>query len=203
MDIGTAYGWFDTTVNFSTLDGPFDMSAQMLVATVSTPLDADWSLTGLVGSILRGHLGISRSEPASQLAMSPGGVVGVSLQRTWIPQTALAPFLSTSFKLACSFVPRVGQQQEPLLALDLRASITVGKTIANVVTPYLSARLFGGPIVWFRQSQTVWGTDIYHAQLAVGVTLEIPLSSGTALIMSLDASPLLERSVSASMTLAL
>lgn len=57
--------------------------------------------------------------------------------------------------------------------IDLRFGVTVGKTFANVVSPYVAARLFGGPVIWTEQDDEL-GSDLYHFQPALGVALVLP-----------------------------
>jgi hypothetical protein len=51
---------------------------------------------------------------------------------------------------------------------DVRASVTISRTLWRIVTPYLSARVFGGPIFW----RDTTGTDKTHLQLALGLAIE-------------------------------
>ncbi len=176
----------------------------MVVASLSTSVGGGWSLTGLAGGVIDGalHALLPRSESGVRRirnALGPGAVIGVALSRTWIEETSRTPFLSTSFKLAASYIPVVGQANasDGLFAMDLRASLTVGKTIGDVFTPYLSVRAFGGPILWMRVDGLSVGTDRYHVQVALGASLHVPLGDGRTLTATIDASPALERSLSA------
>jgi hypothetical protein len=54
-------------------------------------------------------------------------------------------------------------------ALDFRLGAVVGWTIAGVVSPFLAARGFGGPIYWRDANGSVVGTDANHYQLGAGV----------------------------------
>lgn len=196
LELGIGYGFFRTDVSFDGHESDAKMGAHMVVLTGTTPLSKDWSLSAILGATLGGQLVFSSSDTTH--AIGQGAVVGVAFERQWLPQTASSPFLSTGFKLAASFSPSVGHANEELLAIDLRASVTVGKTLAGLLTPYLSARVFGGPIIWLRRSQTLWGTDRYHVQLALGMTLRIPVDVERAISLSLDVSPMFERSASIS-----
>ncbi|MFO0587626.1 MAG: hypothetical protein U0441_08805 [Polyangiaceae bacterium] len=63
---------------------------------------------------------------------------------------------------------------EHMLALDVRISGMVGKTFYDVLSPYLVARAFGGPIFWRYQGVDRTGTDQYHVQLGAGVLVALP-----------------------------
>lgn len=49
----------------------------------------------------------------------------------------------------------------------------MGKTIAEVFTPYMLARAFGRPILWRYQGDYTVGNDKYHYQLGAGAVLRI------------------------------
>jgi len=199
--VGLAYGQFNTDVILSHREtAPNTLEQQMVVATLSRGIGGGWSLTGVGGVILGGtlrELPDKAGPDAVTLAspVSPGGLIGVSFDKTWVAETAFTPFVSTSLRVAASYIPSVGDSA--FMAIDLRAAVTVGKTIGDVFTPYLSARVFGGPILWFREDGTSMGTDIYHAQVAIGASFHIPLGDAATLTATVDWSPVLERSLSA------
>jgi len=58
-------------------------------------------------------------------------------------------------------------------AFDLRVGAIAGKTFANAFTPYVTARVFGGPITWRFDGADVIGTDLYKYQLGGGLSLAL------------------------------
>ncbi|MDB4940658.1 MAG: uncharacterized protein JWP97_192 [Labilithrix sp.] len=56
---------------------------------------------------------------------------------------------------------------------DLRAGVIVGKTFGDVLTPYVTGRVFGGPIYWHLDGASVTGTDLYKYQAGGGVSLAL------------------------------
>jgi hypothetical protein len=56
-------------------------------------------------------------------------------------------------------------------AFDLRFGPVVGWTFWNALSPYVLARLFGGPVFWHYQGESVVGGDTHHYQLGAGVSL--------------------------------
>lgn len=58
--------------------------------------------------------------------------------------------------------------------VDLRFGVTIGKTFADVVSPYIAARLFGGPVIWSEEGEDRLGSDLYHFQPAFGLSLLLP-----------------------------
>jgi len=58
-------------------------------------------------------------------------------------------------------------------AFDLRLGAQFGIDLARIARPYALARVFGGPIFWRYQGQSVTGTDTHHYQLGVGAAFRI------------------------------
>ena len=51
-----------------------------------------------------------------------------------------------------------------------------GWTLWDMFTPYLAARVFGGPVFWQTRpsGDPQIGTDRYHYQLATGLSAQLP-----------------------------
>ncbi len=58
-------------------------------------------------------------------------------------------------------------------AFDVRLGGIVGKTFADTFTPYVTARVFGGPIFWQFDGEDVVGTDQCKVQLGGGLSLTL------------------------------
>jgi hypothetical protein len=58
-------------------------------------------------------------------------------------------------------------------AFDLRAGLAAGYTFLDALSPYAVVRLFGGPVFWHYQGDSVIGTDLYHVQLGAGLAWRI------------------------------
>jgi hypothetical protein len=56
-------------------------------------------------------------------------------------------------------------------AFDLRLGAVAGTTFFDALSPYLLARVFGGPVFWRYQGAAVTGTDVSHYQLGLGLAL--------------------------------
>ena len=78
-----------------------------------------------------------------------------------------------------------------LFAFDLRASVTIGKTLFRIMSPYASARVFGGPVIWSTGQTTINGTDQRHFQLAAGLMTTLPRGFD----LYVEGAPLGERAV--------
>lgn len=88
----------------------------------------------------------------------------------------IAPFLlltgSAAASVAWTTAP-AGGPSSTLSAFDLRLGVVAGKTIAHVVTPYVLARAFGGPVFWSIAGQSVTGADANHYQVGAGVSVRV------------------------------
>jgi len=79
-----------------------------------------------------------------------------------------------------------------MVSTDVRLGVTAGKTIRGIMTPYLSARVFGGPIFWRYGGQSVTATDAYHYQVGGGFSLGLGRFD-----LHLEVAPLGERDLAA------
>ena len=59
-------------------------------------------------------------------------------------------------------------------AFDLRVGVTAGRTFFDVLSPYVSVRAFGGPILWQYRGEDVTGSDQHHYQIAMGLAASLP-----------------------------
>ena len=55
-----------------------------------------------------------------------------------------------------------------------RLAVVVGRTFLDVFSPYLAARVFGGPVFWTARGNGEVGTDWYHYQFALGFVVTLP-----------------------------
>jgi hypothetical protein len=77
-------------------------------------------------------------------------------------------------------------------ALDLRLGLIAGTTVFDILSPYLVARAFGGPVWWRYEGEPQTGTDTSHFQIGAGITLR-PIE---ALAVYIEGIPLGERALS-------
>jgi hypothetical protein len=102
------------------------------------------------------------------------GVVGsVGLARLW----SRAPwFVAGTISIGVSRVTTreqmTGAQRIGLVAGDARGGVTAGRTFGPV-SPYVLARVFGGPVLWTLDGDDLTGTDTHHFQLGAGVSASV------------------------------
>jgi hypothetical protein len=131
---------------------------------------------------------------------SPGPVGGIAASLRALDEGTIAPFvlLGASAAGSVAWTAPPGASRTALSAFDVRLGTAVGKTIAHVVTPYVLARAFGGPVFWSVAGASVTGTDVYHYQLGAGLVVR----AGRVDVVA-EGVPLGERAVVVSAGLAL
>lgn len=108
--------------------------------------------------------------------LSPGPLGAMTASFRPLDEGDIAPFLLLTASAAASIAwttPAAGGPSSSFSAFDLRLGVVAGKTIAHVVTPYLLARAFGGPVYWSSGGQSASGTDANHYQLGGGVSVRV------------------------------
>jgi hypothetical protein len=148
-----------------------------------------WSAS--VGGILAGRI--------DGRDVQGGATAGGSL--SWLPifESARRPFVALTASASAAFASATGDDEErhSWWALDLRGSVTVGKTVAGRWVPYVSARTFAGPVFWTRAGERVTGSDRYHVTLGAGLIVRLP----SGVDVTAEAMPLGEQSAALGMTL--
>ena len=146
------------------MDASFDKYA--VLASVDRRLGDRWTVGGGVGSTVTGNIDVN----GVTSTVSPGPLGAITASFRPLDEGTVAPFvlLSASMAASLSWVA-----SSTLTAFDVRLGVAAGKTIADVVTPYLLARAFGGPVFWSIAGASATGTDAYHYQLGGGVSVRV------------------------------
>lgn len=150
-----------------------------------------YSLHGNVGAVLNGTL----ETQDRTFEIGPGFLGSVSLSRRWLLGEDKSWFVTGSLTLGASSAEtrEDGVRGENITAVDLRLGVVAGVTLWGLVSPYLLARAFGGPVLWARDGAEIVAGDLYHYNLGGGLSLRLPGN----LLALIDASLLGERSLSA------
>jgi hypothetical protein len=132
-----------------------------------------WTVGGAIGSTVAGSLAIQ----GLSFGVSPGPLAAFTASFRAIDEGRVAPFLlftgSLGASLSWTTLSGTPGNAQALWSFDGRVGAAAGKTIANVVTPYLLARAFGLPVLWRYGGQSTVGTDAYHYQVGAGVVVRI------------------------------
>jgi hypothetical protein len=123
-------------------------------------------------------LGGSIELGAAEHAIGAGWVSALAYSYRLLDERGARPFvlLSGSFGATSSTttLDTPGAHTERLFAVDLRAGVAAGYTIAGKLHPYAALRAFGGPISWRIDRDDALGSDDYHYQPALGLVLTLP-----------------------------
>ena len=183
------------TVGGSTFDA--DERRGSVAATFEQRLSNRWTLDATAGVSAPGTL----RPPAQSFDISPGGLGAVAVSYRPLDDRGSQPFVLLSLAAAASYATtsptRTTGSSEALVATDVRLGVTAGKTIARVMTPYLAARVFGGPVLWTYAGQSATGTDAYHYPVGGGFSLALGRVD-----VHMEVAPLGERSLAAGAGLA-
>jgi hypothetical protein len=135
-------------------------------------LSSRWTFVGTLGASVAGALRLG----TSAFNLRPGPLAAASIACRVVDERKVWPFVLASLSLAGSWgqsALRGGQGTDSIVAADARIGVAAGKTIAHILSPYVTARAFGGPILWKYAGQNVTGTDAHHYQMGAGFSLAL------------------------------
>jgi hypothetical protein len=162
-----------TTLHFSggaTFDA--DERRESLAASYEQRLSDRWTFTGTLGASVGGSLRVG----TAGFDLTPGPLAGASIACRVLDDHKLRPFVLVSLSLAASWgeTSLRGTPGAPsIVSTDGRIGVAAGKTIARILTPYVAARVFGGPVFWKYGGESVTGTDTHHYQVGAGFSLAL------------------------------
>lgn len=188
--MGATYGFFQTR-----LAHPDGISLREDVTSVAFGRRlGEYTLHGNVGAVLGGSL----ETLGRTFDIGPGWLGNVSLARRWLLGEDRSWFVTGSLTVGASSAPtrEAGIRGEDITALDLRLGVIGGVTLWQLVSPYLLARAFSGPVLWARDGEEIRVGDLYHYNLGAGMSLRLPWN----VIALVDVSALGERSLSLGMS---
>ena len=169
---GLSGGWVGSTLKLSDhTEADFEQTS--VLASVSWRLGRTFTLQAGAGALLGGYV----QDLDGRHPFDPGLVL--QLSGTWLllaPKEG-GPFVAAS--LGLSFL-RASTQAGPagpaatFTAADAFASASAGWPVMPWLSPYLAAKVFGGPVWWERSTGPVTGTDANHYQVALGVAAALP-----------------------------
>jgi len=157
-------------------------------ATLAYHLSPRWGLQASLGGIVGGE--VRRAGEVHDVG--PG--IGASVAGSWLAlyETERRPFLLLTVSLGGSTTTtRAAGESTRLTAFDLRLNALVGMTFFDVLTPFITARAFGGPVSWKIAGESVVGGDEHHYAVGAGATVRVARFD-----VFVEALPLGERSAS-------
>lgn len=107
---------------------------------------------------------------------SPGLLLVTGASYQFVSNAGLRPFVLLGGQLSYLTsrtrpAGAAGAESTSYHAFDLRVGPVVGWTFWNTLTPYVLARVFGGPVFWRYQGESIVGGDVHHYQLGAGLSL--------------------------------
>lgn len=183
--VAASYAFTSTTLKLGD-DRRADLTRHTAFANLQLPLSRSGSLTGLagVGLIAGGTL----KHGAARDTIEPGVAADIGIASRVYGGNRYLPFVQLTLTLSFAHmstktdaagtrtdgtVSPTGQSSAPFNAADARGGVIVGKTFANVFTPYVTGRVFGGPVSWRFDGDDVTGHDAYQYQVGGGAALAL------------------------------
>lgn len=163
-----SWAFTSTTLLFGG-DRRADLTRHAVFGGAELPLGKRLSSTIGAGAIVAGTL--ERNADRFELTPGPTGFASLGWRAIDASREGPWPFLQINTTLSASHTRAGGA---PFTAFDLRVAAVAGRTIEDVVTPYVVARAFGGPIYWRIEGEDVTGTDLYKHQVGGGLSLVLP-----------------------------
>lgn len=190
--VGASYGAAGASLLFNG-----EVRAAMVRTAVSASFDYQLNATTTLSFGAGAGTGGWIDARGGRHAIAPGWLATASYARRLVDGAGSLPFvilgLSFGASGASTRLAAAPEAESALLhAFDFRGGLTVGKTFFKVLSPYVAARLFGGPVLWRLDGAIALGTDVNHYQLAAGLVTALP----RGVDVFVEGAPLGERSVS-------
>ena len=147
---------------------------QMTTVSLSAAwlINTSWTVRAGLGVILDGTL-----TPAAGVGhdVTPGGLAAVGLEYRALVGAGYTPFIDLSLFLSGSMTETadpISKGNTSYFASDLRLAGRAGWNVEDRIFPYVSTRVFAGPVYWQLDGTAVTGSDIHHYQLALGTAIQ-------------------------------
>jgi hypothetical protein len=188
--LGASGSYTSTAIDFGAFRSPETRGS--VVGSLAYQPTRRWTLQVAGGSTVGGHL----TTPGGQYEFAAGPTAAIGASFRAVPGTKPFVILTSNLSFSTAKTEPVGVAAAAnggYTAFDLRIGAMVGTTIAQVLSPYAVARVFGGPVYWTYQGEDVTGTDAHHYQLGAGLTV---VAAGRVNVFA-EGVPLGERSFAA------
>lgn len=163
-----AHLWFDDD-NDATLD-------RWAAVASSNLFFGRFTVTLAAGSLFLGTL---RNDDGVY-DLGAGWLASLGLSWRVLEESDALPYVVLSASLgAAATTTAVDDERGSYVGGDFRFGATVGKTFFGWLSPYATARVFGGPIFWTAQDEdgedeVRFGTDKFHFQVGAGLVFILP-----------------------------
>jgi hypothetical protein len=171
---GVSGGVLRTTLLFNNGTQQQQLQEGSLAATISyrpSRFSFEFGAGPVTGGTLKGDLG--------QYTLGVGILGTASASWLLLDGEKDSPLLvSASFTLGAATVPTqnvaLPADRPMFTALDIRLSAILGHRFFDFWTPYVGAAVFGGPVFFAPDGQSLVGTDQHHFRLSIGSNFQLP-----------------------------
>jgi hypothetical protein len=164
-------GGLTTNLDFSGVTQRLD---EISSAVAFTYRPSRWSIQASVGMVIGGSL----DGQLGNYRLQPGILGSVSVGYTFLDGTGALPFVAASFTAgvasASTYNEANASDRPQFTALDFRLSAVIGKRFFDFWLPYAGVAVFGGPVYFAPEGQSLTGTDEHHFRLSVGSSFTLP-----------------------------
>ncbi|MEO8878038.1 MAG: hypothetical protein ABI461_20775 [Polyangiaceae bacterium] len=168
---GASYSYTSTGVRFG--DVRPDEIRHGVIATLEASPYPKLSIQVGAGAILGGSMTI----PGAKYDVSPGALMVLGASYRFVDAKGARPFvlatLGLTFSASQSQLEGGAGTHALYQAWDARLGGVIGWNIARVVSPYVLARAFGGPVYWTYLNRDETGTDVHHFQVGAGLGIAL------------------------------
>lgn len=132
-----------------------------------------WSLQASLGVVVGGSL----DGALGKYRLLPGILSSVSVGYTFLDGAGALPYVAASLTAgvasASSYNETNASDRPRFTALDLRLAAIIGKRLFGFWLPYAGVAVFGGPVFFAPQGQSLTGGDVNHVRLSVGSSFSL------------------------------
>ncbi len=158
-------------------DADFSLDQNVTFERMAFALEADFFIGKFSVSLIAGGVPIGELRTRDRTyTMAPGWLVGAAVSWRVVEEKEKGPYILFNASLgALGSKTAYEDLRGEYYGFDFRFGATAGKTFGGWFSPYLAARVFGGPILWDQGDGTLrLGSDRFHIQPAVGAVLILP-----------------------------
>jgi hypothetical protein len=164
-------GGLTTNLSFNGVDQRLD---EVSTAVAFTYRPSRWSVQASLGVVLGGSL----DGQLGNYRLEPGVLGSVAVGYTFLDGAGALPYVAASLTFgvatAATYNEANASDRPRFTALDFRLSAVIGKRLFDFWLPYAGIAVFGGPVFFAPQGESLTGGDVHHFRLSVGSSFSLP-----------------------------
>lgn len=187
--VGAGYGFTSTAIHFGDGLSPSE-TRHVVFAVLDYRATKRWTLELGLGAQVGGYI-----DGAAHYDFEPGFASEIGASWRILDEGGPYPFVlaTAQFAFVTTHAKERALERNAYTAFDLRLGALAGYPVADVLTPYLLVRAFGGPVYFRYLGEDRTGTDTHHYQVGAGAALLVAKTFD----IFIEGVPLGERGVSA------